>query len=784
MEDAKIKVSVDVQEAEAGLDKVIDKSKEAKKELKDLNDKSKEGIPAIKDLGQSFETALGKAEGNLKGLVSSTNGFIKGLKNTVPAFKAARAAGDSLWKSIKIGIASTGIGLLVVAIGELIGNWDKWTSTIQGWLPWVKKSQEETDKFTKANENLITANTEQNKLIDHQARLMRAAGAEEKEIIKYKIQETNAIIANTQAQIEETKAKIANIRAHSAFERWVNGENKSLEKLEESLKSLEAENKKYQDSLQSLNWSLEEEEVKSQHSRTESVKKGSQDRTKAVKEEFQKELEYLKQFQQDALKAMVSVSQNKDNLFSKKSQDWFSNLLLPENPRADSDTVIEYLEEAFREANPKIYNKLVAHVEDLRKQLQKAVRGKNKDLAESLKQEIEKEVKEINSGNWKLTITPEIFNGLLEGDAQEYAKELNLLVAERHRILAGGHATLSEDLETELKIQERAWEQQKDLLEKRKRFFKEDSVEYGDIVNQIKVLNTESEAEIMDLKRNIAEAVLEEKQATLDLEEANSQSDMKFFNLEDFNRIYDERLKALQTYYKSMMDSYDAGSAEYEKYKKLYEDITNQLNGIDKNRTQAMYQELNAQYKKWYDVYSKISSVFESISDMYEEDSRAIKENAEAKRKANKISEEEYQKELARSKRQFKRAQKLQIATAVVNTIAGAIGAFLQASAAYPPPYGQILGAASATAVTAAGVAEIQKLKNKNFDSDSVDGGGVGASAPNVGVTPIDVRDDIQQSPSVLADSQSPRDQRVWILQGDLEDSHRQVEIRESNSTF
>jgi hypothetical protein len=61
-------------------------------------------------------------------------------------------------------------------------------------------------------------------------------------------------------------------------------------------------------------------------------------------------------------------------------------------------------------------------------------------------------------------------------------------------------------------------------------------------------------------------------------------------------------------------------------------------------------------------------------------------------------------------------------AQAVMSTALGAIGAFTQASAAFPPPYGQIVGAIAAGAVVAFGAAQIAKINGAFAEGGIVPG--------------------------------------------------------------
>ena len=729
MEDLELKVKVEVQEAEQNLDKIINKADEAKEHLEDINDTVDDGIPAVEGLDKAFESAFNSLskEGSKGGAVLKK--MFDSVKNAIPVVKNLNTTALTGLKGIKAALASLGIGLIVVALGEILAHW----KDIVGWIGIGTQRQEE---YTRAVEQSEAAMDRLNFQHEKEIRLLKAAGATNTEIAEAKVRQT-----------EEDREQLDLLYLQNMAHTKGRKERKQL--TEEYKKQTEEANKAVIAAKRELEIVKEEEKIRAQRAKEEEEERrrsggsGVSRNLKETVEDSKATVVELKQYTGEAMSALESFAKNADNLLSKETQDWFVELLKPDSPRKTTEEVVKYIQIAYNEIN-----KTIEKEED------------------------------------KLKLSYQTYQGLLAGDAQTYKNRLEESISERRLMLATGRVSLEEDLKKELEIQKQAYADEEVLLTKRRDFLLENGIqgtEFEDITSQLAVLADERIAYIREQSRRIAEAVLEGRQEVIDQEEKNSQSDMKFFNLKDFNRIYDERLKAQQEYYKALMDSYDEGSQEYEKYKKLYEDITNQLNTIDKNRTQAMFQELDDQFQKWNAVLSSVSSVFSSVADMYEEDSKAILENAEARREAGKITEEEYQEEEKRSKEQFERAKALRISTTIVNTLAGAIGAFLQASAAYEPPYGQILGAATAAAVTAAGIAEIQKIKNTSFNSSNV--GGSSPSA-NVGVTPIDVRDDIQQSPTVLANSQSPTEQQVFILQGDLEDSHRQVQIREGNTTF
>lgn len=160
-------------------------------------------------------------------------------------------------------------------------------------------------------------------------------------------------------------------------------------------------------------------------------------------------------------------------------------------------------------------------------------------------------------------------------------------------------------------------------------------------------------------------------------------------------------------------------------------------------------------------VASATSSILGSIADLYEEDG----ENAE--KNANKI-------------------KALRIAAATIDTISGAIGAYMQSVATIPPPFGQITGAIQAAAVTAAGIAQIAQIKNTKVSASA----GAASSPVSAVVSAPTITTEVSNVRSVTSASeedrlnQMARDQRVYILADDIQASQRQIKTQVSESSF
>lgn len=133
------------------------------------------------------------------------------------------------------------------------------------------------------------------------------------------------------------------------------------------------------------------------------------------------------------------------------------------------------------------------------------------------------------------------------------------------------------------------------------------------------------------------------------------------------------------------------------------------------------------------------------------------------------------------------RIKNMRIAAATIDTIGGAIGAFMQATATIPPPWGQIVGAAQAAAVVATGIAQIAKIRQTDVSGDSAGSGGV--SAPAAVQAPT-ISPQFNQVRNITGASEEERlnrmagDQRVYVLESDIEAARNARRVRVEESTF
>ena len=228
-----------------------------------------------------------------------------------------------------------------------------------------------------------------------------------------------------------------------------------------------------------------------------------------------------------------------------------------------------------------------------------------------------------------------------------------------------------------------------------------------------------------------------------------------------------DRLNSLKKYYQEMFKI----ETDPDKKQEILQDIQD----VENQKTLIVLQASEERKKIRLEEVQSYMDAANSIADIF-----GIVAEAEEERIQRELDAGDIGIEAAKS--QFETVKKWQYAQTWINTIAGMTAA-LTAPSLQSNPAGWVAAATQAASLLATGIAQTIKIKNTDFSGGGVSSGGSGITT-SPSVTPIDVRNDIQQSPTVLPDSQSPRNQRVYILERDIQDSNRRVEVRESNSTF
>jgi len=121
------------------------------------------------------------------------------------SFKQLGAVAVDAFKSIRTAIGSTGIGLLVVALGAIYAYWDDIKEAVSG-------VSEEQKKLNAASQKNVDLEAEKLKAIGNQDNILKLQGKSEKEILDIKIKQTDEAITankiNQQNQILNTQLAV------------------------------------------------------------------------------------------------------------------------------------------------------------------------------------------------------------------------------------------------------------------------------------------------------------------------------------------------------------------------------------------------------------------------------------------------------------------------------------------------------------------------------------------------------------------------------------------------
>jgi hypothetical protein len=123
---------------------------------------------------------------------------INGVMQAGDAFKVLGSKAADALKGIKSGIAATGIGLFVVALGTVVAYWDDIKEAVSGVSDEQKALNKQIDKD-------IAAQEFKGKMLDNQDEILKQQGKSEKEILQIKIKQIDGEIALAETKLATTK---------------------------------------------------------------------------------------------------------------------------------------------------------------------------------------------------------------------------------------------------------------------------------------------------------------------------------------------------------------------------------------------------------------------------------------------------------------------------------------------------------------------------------------------------------------------------------------------------
>ena len=134
----------------------------------------------------------------VQGAIALSQGLSE-LKDLGKSYEQLKIVAVDAFKSIKTAIGSTGIGLLVVALGAIYAYWDDIKAAVNG----VSDEQEKLNKKTKDN---LEAQKKKLDTIGAQDNILKLQGKTEKDILQMKLKQYDATIKAAEATVKSEEA--------------------------------------------------------------------------------------------------------------------------------------------------------------------------------------------------------------------------------------------------------------------------------------------------------------------------------------------------------------------------------------------------------------------------------------------------------------------------------------------------------------------------------------------------------------------------------------------------
>ena len=327
--------------------------------------------------------------------------------------------------------------------------------------------------------------------------------------------------------------------------------------------------------------------------------------------------------------------------------------------------------------------------------------------------------------------------------------------------------SLKDGTERQLDVLKNRYEEEKKLLE----------ANGIDTVN----LTKEYERQVAEAKAGAGENKIKDinDDSSLERDIADKTIQNEFDKKEKLLEIERERLEGTKAIYEELYALDDLSEEKKQEYADKIKEIDAALVENSKQATEARKQQAQDLVNTYSQVAQGIGELMNNVAEIWQD---SIKERV----KNGKITEEQ-------GKKEFENTKKLQIAAAIVNGLAG-VAMAVSTAMSLGPIAGPIMAAVNSALVITTTAMQIAKIKSTSFDGGGSSSVGGDIAAAVATPTPAAVAYTPQYSTNVTGQSETvnlanavnegQRDQRVYVVESDINEAGKRVEIREAESTF
>ena len=597
---------------------------------------------------------------------------------------------------------------------------------------------------------------------------------------------TNDALAAAEASLYNTKREYYAKERELISQKIAAGQELSAaeKKRLEDLKKVEAEIGELREN--------ELDKIKEINERTELALLSNKDRElKILEKKYNKEKALLEKYDKDIVnlteeyekKRQEIINENGgDEELKKLEEEYNEKKTLLEN---SDENILNLTKEYERKRKELINNgkfEQLNALEEKYKEEKALLEGHNKKLLK-LTEEYEKKRQEILKKNGKadaLKALEEEYKekkALLEGHnkdivnlTKEYEKEKEDIINKNggdkaKEIDERATQSLMDDTERQLAILKKKYEEEKKLLEANGVSTVNLTKEYERKVAEIKA--KEGEDKIKDINDD----------ASLDRDIADKTIQNEFEKKEKLLQIEKDRLEETKSIYEELFNLDNLSEEKKQEYADKIKEIYAALAENRKQQTDLEEEENMELLDKYAQYAQGIGELMGTVSDIWQ---KSIEERI----KNGKITEEQ-------GKKEFENNKKLQIATAIINGLAG-VATAVSTAMSLGPIAGPIMAAVNSATVIATTAAQIAQIKSTTLDGGGSIGGEVASTQAEP--TPAAMEYVPNYSTNITGESETvnlanavnegQKDTRVYLVESDIQEMGKRVEVREAESTF
>ena len=770
-----------------GLDDLGKAAQKAAKEIDNLNktvDKTTEAVDKAKSASQAWGNAFTNTMLNAASSVDvASPGFrelVSQVRGAIPIVKSLNLTATTGLKGIKAAIASTGIGLLIIAVGELAANWSKVTDAVKSFVGeanWDKLTEGLSKFWDKAKEVFagifkflealaVTVHRFGSNIFASFGKILKGdlkgAWEEFREAVSFK-QNWEEGLKEGEAVLQE----LADIQEKSRREQ-------ALEAIAEAKKLNETRL----------------ETIKREHSERMANLDAEYKKGKYNAEEYAKiKAEYDKKYRSDVASLRSQTPETKPQASTQDVKDF--------------QTLTEELGRITEEQLSKISDKAKEAYTNLVSAWQIGEDNKDNNTFISAKDALRDINILIQEGLIKTQNWEGIVKSLADGEQVE-VDHLNAIQSSQTAILKAQRDVTESKVvqlgldkqiaESEVKQQEnvvRAIKEQINLYNK----FNDDnkfteqifqlSNNLEEATAKLEVLKTQA-ANIgtKDLKSLVSSLMPKEDEATqLEKGLADTYSLLDFYREQDlvseeeYNKL---KLQARDNFLQALSDL--EAKAQEEREERAKEEVDKYQASLEAAQD-AIDQVLSigdGLSSKWGDAFAVLHQGFNQIAVDLKSGKKDWTTYASGAANAigfvSQVTQALADQQDTSTEEGFEKQRKLQKVSVILSGIQGSVSAVTNAIRDLGFPAGPIVGGAMSTAILAMTAAQVAAIDRTTFEG--------GGSSGNVGVSVTPVVAGIDESLPTQTVVTNQQDQRVYILESDIQSSNKRVKVREENTTF